>query len=430
MSKLKVGFARIDITPPLGVRMSGYSHERLADGILDPLLATAIAANDGENTAVIMSLDLVGIRQERMDEIRHNIAERIGTSPEAVFVACTHIHTGPYAGHQGLPHLEDAEYISYLMRKLSDVAVIAVDDMAPAEMYTAKNTVKNVSFIRRYRMKDGTVRTNPAWLDPNIVGPLREPDENVSLVLFKREGKKEIAVINFQVHPDTIGGTKYSADYPKFVRDTYEKMMDNSLCMYINGTQGDSNHFDLMHMEHNEKSDGYGRTEYMGRAIASAAASVYTLAERVEGERIRFGQKNVEVLYKKGTEEQMRAAAEGLKKYEENGKVGHPPMYIYTLMLNEPDTKILYVTAVSIGDVAFAGFPGEPFTEMGVQTKARSKFMTTITACCANGYEGYLPVKEEYDLGGYEADTARYVKGSAEKLVDNSVALLDEMHGE
>ena len=63
MGNLKAGFARIDITPPLGTRLVGYPRIRRAEGILDPLLATAVAVSDGENTAIMMSIDLIGIDQ-------------------------------------------------------------------------------------------------------------------------------------------------------------------------------------------------------------------------------------------------------------------------------------------------------------------------------------------------------------------------------
>ncbi|MBQ5755719.1 MAG: 30S ribosomal protein S7, partial [Erysipelotrichaceae bacterium] len=46
-------------------------------------------------------------------------------------------------------------------------------------------------------------------------------------VRFVREGGNDIAIVNFPVHPDTIGGCKISADYPGFVRRTVEKALDN-----------------------------------------------------------------------------------------------------------------------------------------------------------------------------------------------------------
>ena len=44
---LKAGFARGEITPPMGVSVQGYFEPRTAKGILDPLLATAVAFDDG-----------------------------------------------------------------------------------------------------------------------------------------------------------------------------------------------------------------------------------------------------------------------------------------------------------------------------------------------------------------------------------------------
>ena len=46
---LKAGFARVDITPPFGVSVQGYFEPRTAKGVLDPLLATAVAFDDGRD---------------------------------------------------------------------------------------------------------------------------------------------------------------------------------------------------------------------------------------------------------------------------------------------------------------------------------------------------------------------------------------------
>ena len=47
MPELKVGFARVDITPMLGTKLAGYYYDRKMEVILDPLLATAVAFDDG-----------------------------------------------------------------------------------------------------------------------------------------------------------------------------------------------------------------------------------------------------------------------------------------------------------------------------------------------------------------------------------------------
>ena len=74
---MKSGFARLDITPPFGARISGYFEERIADGIIAPLTANAVAFSDRRgNTAAVVSLDIIGIRQKEMDIIRRRAAER------------------------------------------------------------------------------------------------------------------------------------------------------------------------------------------------------------------------------------------------------------------------------------------------------------------------------------------------------------------
>ena len=52
-----VGYHRIDITPPLGVPLSGYYHRRLMTGILDPLHATCLAFSDGTHRAAVVAVD-------------------------------------------------------------------------------------------------------------------------------------------------------------------------------------------------------------------------------------------------------------------------------------------------------------------------------------------------------------------------------------
>ena len=56
---LKAGFARLDMTPPLGSPMAGYFEYREAEGILDPLELNALAVSDGENTVVIVTADIL-----------------------------------------------------------------------------------------------------------------------------------------------------------------------------------------------------------------------------------------------------------------------------------------------------------------------------------------------------------------------------------
>ena len=55
------GFARLDITPPLGIPLAGSWNPKPADGILDPLQVNAIAFRQGNTAAILLTLDLLGL---------------------------------------------------------------------------------------------------------------------------------------------------------------------------------------------------------------------------------------------------------------------------------------------------------------------------------------------------------------------------------
>ena len=240
MANLQAGFARVDVTPPLGIEISGYFVERFASGILDALEASALALRCGDDQAILIALDNLMIDKETMHAYRAVIAERTGVKAEAVFIACSHTHTGPLVGKSELDENKygEKEYGDYLGRKLCDCAVMAVRDMTDAKMGYAVGCAPHIAFVRRFRMKDGSIRTNPGVNNPDIVAPIGDVDERVNVLRFVRKCAPDIVIANFGVHPDVVGGDEISADFPRFVRETTEAALDNVRCMFFNGAQG------------------------------------------------------------------------------------------------------------------------------------------------------------------------------------------------
>ncbi len=442
---LKVGFSRIDITPPLGVSVAGYFEKRFAKGVRDPLYATAVVFDDGIQRAVVMSVDVIGMNMEFMSVLRPAIAKKAGAETAGVFVACTHTHVGPTITNKDstVGNFENPEYSEWLIGRLADAAHQAVNDLTEAiSCKVTRGEAKDVSFIRRFRMKDGSARTNPGWQNPDIAHPLSQADEESQLLIIKRKDAPEIGIVNFQVHPDVIGGEYLTADYPKFVRDTYELNIPNSRCMYINGAQGDSNHVDVRLNPKEDCAVGYERARYMGKKIAMSVISNYELAKEIQCDKISYDEKIISVKYNKGDPEEVPAAVELAKRYYELGAEGVLPLASIPgksrseilgravrieSLVSKPDYKELILTAVAVGDAVFAGFPGEPFTEIGIKVKQNSPFALTIPACCANGYEGYYPMQSAFDEKGYEASTSRYVAGTAEKLIEESSGIINSL---
>ncbi|MBR4305119.1 MAG: hypothetical protein IKT81_07285, partial [Clostridia bacterium] len=271
---LKAGFARLDVTPPLGSDLAGYFSVRLAEGILDPIYLNAVAIGNENSTIVIITSDFLSIMEVFATRIRNMIAAATGIPADNIMITALHQHTSirlgvwPWTGS-----MEDENYLNILYKKYVDVTRLALRDMSDAKMCTAvQETAETISFIRRYKMKDGSTVTNPGKLNPDIDHPIGEADNNVRLVRFKRDGKKDIAFVNFSTHPDVIGGKLFSADWPGFVRSFVEQDIADTHCLVANGAQGDTNHVNTGIAE---EQGGYGYSEHMGRVIADTVIDVW-----------------------------------------------------------------------------------------------------------------------------------------------------------
>lgn len=436
---LKVGFARVDITPHIGASLKGYYRKRFAEDVLDPLEINAVAFYDGNKKALLITADNLGIVPSANKEFCEKIAKATGCDIEGIYLHCTHTHLAPAVcdfGILGAPITEDDhEYVPWFTKRMIDVAVMAFSDLAPATGYYTNANVDEVSFIRRFIMKDGTTRTNPGWQNPDIDHPIGTPDELATLIYFKREDEKEIAIAHFQTHPDTINGAKISADWPGVVRRTYEKQIPNSKCICFVGAQGDTNHVDVRLPK--EIGTGYRRTHYIGEKIALRLIANRPLAKKMEKDTVSYGVKTVSVEYNKGTKDEYTELLPIQKIFEKTGELtcaveglGLEGMAATTIvakacrvvnLMDREDKKDIMLSAVSVGDVVFAGIPGEPFTDVGRAIKDASPYKITLPTCCTNGYEGYFPT--DFAPGSYEASTCNFKSDTAQRIM----AKMDEL---
>ena len=81
------------------------------------------------------------------------------------------------------------------------------------------------------------------------------------------------------------------------------------------------------------------------------------------------------------------------------------------------------VTVLGLGDIAFVGFGGEPFTDYTHASHAAAKDKIVFCSCCTNGYEGYLPHARAFTEGGYEASSTFFTP----PLEDQCIAAAAEM---
>ena len=436
MNQMQAGFARLDITPQLGVHMSGYFFERLAEGVLDPLYVNALALKDGDRTVVVLACDLAGISLNRELGWDETIANRAGISMEQLFIHCTHTHTGPICC--GRPGSDDM-YDAWLLRRMGDAAVMAVADCKPVvEMRVYEGDLPNTTFSRRFKMKGGHFQTWANWGDPDIVGLASQPDESLRLVRICREEGPELVLVNFQSHPDNVSGNLYSADFPGFVRTNVEEARKDARCIFFNGAEGQLIADDYRKTRPTQTpAIRYAYSRNTGRKIADFVLAHMEEAEPFAGTGVSFAQTRVPCKTKRDSARVPEA--QRLVDLHEAGKddeIG--PDWVCTPLVAEAyklialeeaqlDEVPLLISAVSFGGLAFAGIAGEPFCELGKEIRERSPFPVTLFCSCANGYGDYFPTAEAFDQDGYEPRNCRFAKGVGEHLMEAVCDLLQSL---
>lgn len=458
MNTLQAGFSRVNITPALGTEILGYFHPRYAEGVLDELEINALALAAGEDKIVLMSADLCYINKPEQDRICDCVCKATGLAAHQVFIHSTHTHTGPLVSLEGKNALTGSgaddpksdlvrAYSQMLCRKFADAAVMALTDLKPARMGWAVGTAPNIAFVRRFRMKDGRVRTNPGVGNPDILHPIGDVDERVNVLRFDREGGETIVLANLGCHPDVVGGSLISGDWPTLYRHRLEKTLDNVKTLFFNGAQGDVNHVNVnakggdlndMFNDFDDVARGYGHARHMGNVVAGAVLQVYDKVNYVDVDSIRSKISDILVPSNMPNPEDMPLAHKynDLHKAGRDGEIPFEGMELTTVVAEAgrmvklehgPAEFSMGLAGVAIGNVALLGIPGEPFNGVGIGIKNAAGWDMVMPCCTTNGYEGYFPMQDAYDEGGYEARSSRYKAGTAELLIKEGVALLDSL---
>ena len=435
------GYAEAKITPPLGINIPGYFKLRISDGVITDLFLRAVAFDDGATRLIFFSCDAVKVMNPAAAELRRLIAERCGTDPGNVYITCTHSHTSMRIDVPDSDSANDV-FLRRLYQIFCDTAQFAFEDLKPASMKTALGQVSGVGFKRRYYMKDGSTKTNPGQGNPDVVGPVGEQDNSLRLLRVIREGAKEILMVCYGTHPDTVGGTKYCADWPGYLIDTLKgAFCGEAEAILFNGCQGDSASKDHTLPKGSDTfPKGPERALRMGRILAGDVLKIYDDAEEIcavpfaaTDVTVKVGKnpydpemvpiaREMQAIYKKTHD----ISCPELKPYKE--KLNLPEALRILANLNRPEFFELPVTVVRMGDVAFVGMPGEPFQDTGYVIKEKSPFPVTLVTALTNGGSGYFPTRAAFETPGYERSNSPFAWDVAEKLEEGALEGLDQLY--
>ncbi len=449
---IRAGAAMSNITPKMGVPLDGTIMQiGPAKHVHDELWVRCLVLDDGKTKLAFAEVDNTMVSRQIHDAAKEMIQRRIGIPASHVCIAATHTHSTPRA----VIGLRDddlhQEYLSDLAVKIADGVVRAFNQLSPAEIGWGSFREPRYVHNRRWRMKkpvsnpfghsNETVKMNPSRTDPNLDQPAGPVDDEVFVVAIRHrgDGKPLALMANYGLHyVGGVPGGQVSADYFGVYADRIQQKWNADrltppfVAIMTNGTSGDVNANDFT--KPRAKSPPFERMTRIANDLATGTLAVLPKLEFKTDLSLAASGRDLGLAVRKPDEERLAWARQHRVPDGLRQRLSRPQ--IYAREANElskyPDTVRVRIQVFRIGRLAIAQSPCETFAETGLKIKADSPFVeSTFTIELANGYSGYLPPSDQFELGGYETWPARssfLEVGAEEKIRDGLLDLLNRHH--
>ncbi len=468
---LFAGWSSIDITPAKKVLLYGQYHERISEGVHDPLYATALAieskTEEGKplDYAIIISCDIIGVEKIIIEKLRDRLNGKIRNfDTNKILISAIHTHTAPCVLNEDPDKLNwtewkklrneefmsPLEYQEFLIGRLEELAVKSWENRKPAKMsielgHAVVGHCRRVVYDDRAIMY-GSVNT------ANFIGLESPSDHGVELMYFwDMEDKLTGVVVNVACPAQVVElMCVISADYFGAARRKIkEKISDDIYVLPQISPAGDQSPRDLIRRGKSENImfNDFEGMEELGLRVADAVIRQYESARQKAqcDPTLRHIVSNIYLPIRKVTQGEIEKAENGyneiMKNYTSEKEVlGEDLAKLVdcraVILRGEiQETAPLFkveLHAVRLGDAVFVTNPFELFIEYGFRIKARSKAKQTFAIQLSGGNGGYLPTRMAIEGGSYGANVANGTVGpeGGDLLVEYSVAAINRLWGE
>jgi hypothetical protein len=383
---LKAGAARVEITPRVGTPLAGYAKRRgkPSVGIRDPLYVRALALSDGEDTALLISVDLLVFPAPLAERIAAQVSSELKIPRQGIVLATTHTHSGSGSIATGFLHQR------VFGRYRSDVT----EGLTARIAWAARQAVGGLKPVR------WGVTSSPRTLE-GLVENRRLPggpvDPSVGVLFFEavEDGKIQAVVVSAAAHPTLLDAMdlRMSADFPGELTRNLEAVYPGAACLFLNGAAGDARPRDAVGGTPDE------RIQRFGGAMAEAVTGlVNQAAVASSGDLAVWGG--------------------WLKLPAPQMRLGLIPIHPRIGRLMRPGS--FFLNLIGLDGFVLAAVPAEPTTALGLELKQRlaQRGLRPLVVGYSGSYLGYAVTPEEFRSRSYEASMSWYGPEFGTALVD------------
>lgn len=484
--------ARIDITPPPGMTMSGYS--TFADnavGVRTRLFARVLYLKDKNEAGIaLVQLDCLSGSILVHHQVAEMIAGRTDIDSGGLLIAGTHTHSGPgsifgsnfynmmAASKPGL----DYGYTEFLSRRIADAVIEAFDKRVPAKIATGKTEIHGVTVNRSFPayLKNETLTDKSSIKNAHTA-------INPWLYMIRVDGKDRGgklmplgAFTNFSLHPNTnpkLIGSLFSGDVTGFTERIVENELVKRYSLKYRPVHCAANltHGDVNANYAQEYHENFTHQKLMAQIIADKTLELFTSLDKKlkSNVPVRFRARRLDLQEERtiggislaknpspGYASAGGALGKGRRtpysyvppfragmprfifKNGEQGAKRVPLFGLLRLIFKKKDyPRHCLFQVIQVADTLLVPLPWEVTTEVGRRIaqkaldegrKSGLKELKEALVCdTSNGYFGYLNTPEEYSAQFYEGGSNFYGPNTGNFVAEHAAALSREMalHG-
>lgn len=229
---MKAGFAKVCITPPVGMEMSGLGQRGGAEGVHDDLFVRALWLKDAGQEFVILAFDLLFFERAEIDRFKGAVGRRYDLPASHLLLNVSHCHSGPRLTRWHYGAAPERWYIEEIEAGMLEAVGRARESVEPVSIHGGM-TRTDLPVQRRRPAPDGGVEWAPheagETCDALPVCAMRGRDGEILSVLF-----------SVSCHPSMIYERQFSAGYPGAAVRRINEHFGTDGAMFLQGCGGDA----------------------------------------------------------------------------------------------------------------------------------------------------------------------------------------------
>jgi hypothetical protein len=412
VAAMRVGAARIDITPSGPIRLTGYAVRKSeSEGVEQRLWAKALAiGSDREKPVVLVTVDNCGVGANVADEVAGRLRSKAGIEREQLAVCSSHTHAGPcidgFAPNIFAQELDTAQaatitrYTAELTDWIESVALVALANRKRARVAWGQTTA---GFAANRRTQGGPV--------DHSLPVLRVTDPRGNVVAV---------VANYACHCTTIGGefNRVCGDWAGFAQEALERNHPGAIALITIGCGADANP-----SPRGGADNGLELAKAHGEVLAGQVSALLGRELVKLGRAPEPAMSRIELPFQPHftrAEWEQRALQSGIVGY-------HARRHLARLNRGEslPGALPYSVQTWTFGrSLAMVFLPGEVVVDYALRLKAELDGTRLWLTSYANDVPCYIPSRRILQEGGYEAETSLWYYDRPQRLAPETEDLI------